>query len=114
MALTRFQSTSSLQSVQEFSRAVHTSPFAVIPLANAVTIIAVATYLLCAAVAVVSADLLFAFFQTWVHGVSLQPLRPEGQMLRPDTFFIGLITFAAVSWLATAATARVYNALIRR
>lgn len=89
-------------------------PLQAITLANAVTVVALAGYLICAAVALVSTDLLIAFFQPWVHGLSLQPLRPADPTFRPDAFVVGLISFGASAWLATAAAAGLYNVWARR
>lgn len=82
----------------------------VVPLANAAAVVALVGYLICAAVSIVAPDVLVWFFQTWLHGLSLAPLRPAGAWFRPDEFVVGLITFAGTVWLATAAIAELYNA----
>lgn len=86
----------------------------VVPLANAMTVVALAAYLICAAVALVSTDILIAFFQPWVHGLSLQALRPATPTFQPDAFVVGLITFGASAWIATTATVSLYNTWARR
>lgn len=91
-----------------------TSSLAVIPFANAVVVVAAATYLICGLVALASVDALIGFFQPWFHGVSLQLLRPADSGFRLDIFAVGLITFSASVWVATAAVARLYNFWARR
>jgi hypothetical protein len=95
-------------------RQAQVAKLGVVPAANAVTVVAVAAYLICAAVAFVSIDLVIGFFQPWFHGLSLAAMRPAATGFRPDAFVVGLVTFAASAWLATAATAALYNALARR
>jgi nucleoside permease NupC len=86
----------------------------IVPLASAVTVVALAAYLVCAAVAFVSLDLLVGFFEPWFHGVSLQLLRPTSFVFRPEAFLIGAITFGASSWVATAAAAWLYDSWISK
>jgi hypothetical protein len=82
-------------------------------LANAVTAIALAAYIICATVAIVAPDLLIWFFQPWFHGLSLDPLRPTGAWFRPGEAIVGLITFGGSVWVGTAAAAWLYNAWSR-
>jgi len=82
---------------------------AVIPAANAVTTVGLAAYLLCAAVAIVAPDLLVGFFQPWLHGLRLDPLRPAGAWFQFGDFVAGLITLGLSAWLFTAAVAWLYN-----
>jgi hypothetical protein len=82
-------------------------------LANAVTAIALAAYIICATVAIVAPDLLIWFFQPWFHGLSLDPLRPAGAWFRPGEAIVGLITFGGSAWIGTAAAAWLYNAWAR-
>lgn len=91
----------------------HLARLAVVPLANAATVVALAAYLLCAAVAAVAPDLLIAFFQPWLHGLTLEPLRPTGAWFQPGAFVFGLITFGASVWVSIAAVAWLYNAWAR-
>jgi hypothetical protein len=78
-------------------------------LANAATTVAVAAYLICAALLAIAPDALLWVFQSWFHGLTLDPLRPAGAWFRPTEFVIGVIMLGAVTWLVTAATARLYN-----
>ena len=87
----------------------HGAALAVTPLANAATAVALIGYLVCAAISVVAPDVLVWFFGSWLHGLSLEPLRPAGAWFRADTFVVGLITFGGTVWLAAAATAWLYN-----
>lgn len=83
---------------------------AAVPLANAATVVALVGYLICAALSIVAPDVLVWFFQPWLHGLSLAPLRPAGAWFRPGEFVVGLVTFAGTVWLVTAAIAGLYNA----
>ncbi len=87
---------------------------ATVPLANATAVVALAAYLACAALSVVAPSVLVWFFQPWLHGLSLEPLRPAGTWFRPGEFVVGLITFPGTVWLATAAIAALYNAWAHR
>ncbi len=86
----------------------------VVPLANATSAVALVGYLICAALSIAAPDVLVWFFQPWLHGLSLAPLRPAGAWFRPGEFVVGLVTFAGTVWLATAAIAGLYNAWVRR
>ncbi|MBI4498063.1 MAG: hypothetical protein HY689_09215 [Chloroflexi bacterium] len=86
----------------------------VVPLANAVTAVALVFYVACAALAIVAPEALIGLFQPWLHGLTLEPLRPTGPWFRPGEFAIGLLTFSATFWLGTAAVAWLYNAWSRR
>lgn len=48
------------------------------PLANAAAAVALVGYLICAALCIVAPDVLDWFFQPWLHGLTLAPLRPAG------------------------------------
>lgn len=80
-----------------------------VPLANAATVVALAAYLVCAAIALVAPDILVWFFQPWLHGLSLEPLRPTGAWFRPGEFLVGLLTLGGSVWVVTAAVAWLYN-----
>ena len=85
------------------------SGIATVPAANAVTTVGLALYLLCAVVAIVAPDLLIGFFQPWLHGLRLDPLRPAGTWFQFGDFVTGLITWGLSAWLVTAAIAWLYN-----
>jgi hypothetical protein len=78
-------------------------------LANAATTVGAVAYLICAALALVAPDLLMGLFQTWAHGISVAALRPATPGFGAGAFAIGLVTFSGAVWLATAATAWLYN-----
>jgi hypothetical protein len=86
----------------------------VMPLANAAATVALVGYVLCAVVALVAYEVYIGFFQPWFHGMTLAPIRPTGDWFNLGTFVTGLITFGATVWLATAATAWLYNAWSRK
>ncbi|GBD20790.1 hypothetical protein HRbin28_01238 [bacterium HR28] len=87
---------------------------ATVPLANAAATVALAAYLICAVLSALAPGVLVWFFQPWLHGLSLEPLRPAGTWFRPAEFVIGLITFPAAVWLTTAAIAALYNTWAHR
>lgn len=89
------------------------SAVSIMPLANAVTAVATALYLICAAVAALAPDLFMAFLRPWFHAMSLEPLRAEAWFSGPE-FILGVITFGLTIWIFTAATASLYNWLARR
>ena len=82
----------------------------VVPLANAAAFVALAAYLICAALSFVAPDLLMWVFQSWAHSLALEPLRTTGPSFRPLELVVGLVTFGGLVWLAAAAVARLYNA----
>lgn len=81
----------------------------VVPLANAAAVIALAAYLICAALSFVAPDLLMWVFQSWAHSLALEPLRTTGPTFRPIELVVGLVTFGGMVWLGAAAVARLYN-----
>lgn len=84
-----------------------------VPLANAATTVALAGYVICAVLTLFAPDAVPWLFQSWSHGLSLDPLRTVGPTFRPIEFVAGLVTFGGTVWLATAAVARLYNAWTR-
>ena len=83
---------------------------AVVPLANAAAVVALAAYLICAALSYFAPDLLMWVFQSWAHSLALEALRTTGSTFRPIELLVGLVTFGGTVWLAVAAVARLYNA----
>ena len=86
----------------------------VVPLANAVTVVAEAAFLICAAVSIIAPDLLFWYFQSFSHRLNLEPLRPDGPWFRTEQPMFGFVAFGATAWSGTAAVAALYNALTKR
>ena len=82
----------------------------VVPLANAAAVVALAGYLICAALSYFAPDLLMWVFQSWAHSLALEPLRTAGPTFRPIELVVGLVTFGGMVWLGAAAVARLYNA----
>ena len=85
----------------------------VVPLANAAAVVALAAYLICAALSYLAPDLLMWVFQSWAHSLALESLRTTGPTFRPAELVVGLVTFGGTVWLATAAVVRLYNAWTR-
>jgi hypothetical protein len=89
----------------------YTASIRVIPMANAVGIVALATYLVCAAISYTALDVLVSIGQLWFHGMAFQttPL-----VFSPISFVVGAVTMSAVGWILAATTTALYNALRRR
>lgn len=85
-----------------------------IPLANAVTAVAEVAYLVCAALSIIAPDILLWYFQSFLHGLSLEPLRPAGPWFEPARALFGFVAFGATIWVGTVAAASLYNTLARR
>ncbi len=81
---------------------------AVVALANAVAVVAIVLYLACALLSFVAPDLYLGIVQSWVHAISITPLRAGGGF-ELGQFLFGLVTFAAVTWVVTAAIAWLYD-----
>lgn len=88
----------------------HTGSIHVVPLANAVTAVAVVANLVCAAFAVFAPQALIAYFQIWFHGIRLEPLEPAGVWFQPGEFVLGVFFLGATAWVLTALVAWLYNA----
>jgi len=80
-------------------------------MANAVGIIALATYLVCAAIAYTSIETLVGIGQLWFHGVAFTT---TALVFNPVTFVVGGVTMTALGWILAAATSALYNVLRRR
>ncbi len=79
-----------------------------IVLGNALATVVGAGYILCRLFAAIAPELLFNVGQSWLHTVNLAPLRAAGSM-SAGMFVLGLVTSAAVSWVAAYATAELYR-----
>jgi len=94
------------------SSTVQVNRVVVTPLANAITAVAIVAYVLCRIVSLIFPDALAAVARSWFHGLAV------GTAPRPgfDTgeFVLGLVSFAVVTWLISAAAAWLYNALAGR
>jgi hypothetical protein len=90
-----------------------TSPIEVITLANAATLVGVAAYALCTLIVVTAPSLYLWFFQSWLHGLSLETLLSGTLSFGVGTFLTGLVTFGAFVWAVTATTALLYNMMRR-
>lgn len=83
----------------------------VVPMANAVGIVTIATYLACVVIALTSMEFLVSVAQIWFHGMAWTS-SPLVFSLVP--FVLGGVSFTATMWILTAATASLYNVLPRR
>jgi hypothetical protein len=82
---------------------------AVVSLASAAALVGAGAYVICLALSVVAPDLLLGILQSWAHSISVAPLRAESAAFQPGSAVVGLLTFSGFVWLATAATAWLYN-----
>ena len=98
----------------DLEQATRTSQLRAAPLARAATTVAVAAYLICAALAILAPEALMWVFQSWFHGLGVARLRPAGASLQAPQLVVGLITFGGAVWLTTAAIAALYNGWTRR
>ncbi len=87
----------------------HAPKFAVVSLASAAALVAAAAYVICLVLSLVAPDLLLGILQTWAHSIAIAPLRADSTGFQPGPALIGLVTFSGFVWLATAATAWLYN-----
>jgi hypothetical protein len=81
----------------------------VVPLANALALIAAVFYVACAVVAALSPGLYAQIARTWVHGMDVSTMFPAGTTIDLGASLLGLVTFTAVAWLTGAAIAAVYS-----
>jgi len=77
--------------------------------ANAIASITAAFYVICVILAAVAPDLYLGIARTWVHGMDMTVLYPEGTTTTLGSFVLGLVTLTATGWLAGASLAYVYN-----
>ncbi len=77
--------------------------------ANAVTVVAAVSYLLCLALSYLLPDILFLIAQGWVHTFNLEPVRATTPIPLALTLLTGVV-FAALTWVASYAVASLYNA----
>lgn len=79
--------------------------------ANALTVVGSGLYVICVAWTSFSRNSFMGVMNTWTHGIELSALPSK----TPDfgSLTIGLITFAAATWLTGYAFAVVYNKLVQ-
>ena len=85
----------------------------VLALANASAIAGAAAYVLCALVTAFAPGLYLAIIQTWAHGIGVATLQAGAPPMDAGRLIVGLVTFTAFVWIASAATAGLYNRLSR-
>ena len=86
-------------------------PIDTLAMANAVGVVTLAIYLVCAALAYTSIEILTGIGQLWFHGVAFTtaPL-----VFNPVGFAVGAFTITLLAWLLAAATTALYNTMRRR
>lgn len=77
-------------------------------MANAVTTVAVAAYVICRLLASIVPNFLFAVGNSWFHTITLDAAKTETS-LTVGMFILGLVSLAVVAWLFTWAVAELYN-----
>ena len=90
---------------------LYAAPIDTLAMANAVGVVTLAIYLVCAALAYTSIEILVGVGQLWLHGVAFTtaPL-----VFNPVGFVIGGFTITPLAWLVAATTTALYNATRRR
>lgn len=83
----------------------------VFPIANAVTVAALLTYLVCRVASIVVPEGLAALARSWFHGLAIDATPWSG--FESGEFLVGAITLAAFIWVFTAFVAWLYNAWSR-
>lgn len=91
------------------SSTVQTNRVSVTPLANAITAVAIVTYVLCRIVSLIFPDALAVVARSWFHGLAVGTAPWPG--FDTGEFVLGLVSFAVVTRLISAAAAWLYNAL---
>lgn len=77
-------------------------------LANSVSVVGGATFVICRILAAVAPNFLFSVGQSWLHSIVLAPDRMTAPV-RMGGFVLGLVTFVIFAWVFTYATAELYN-----
>ena len=88
----------------------YAAPIDTLAMANAVGVVTLAVYLVCAALAYTSIEILTGVGQLWFQGVAFTtaPL-----VFNPVGFAIGGFSITLLTWLVAATTTGLYNALRR-
>lgn len=79
--------------------------------ANAGAALMTAVYLICALSVILFPDLIFSLAQSWFHGLDLSKIRTPGVVA--ESFVLGLVSAAVLSWLAHYIFAWTYNKLAK-
>ena len=82
------------------------------PFATALAAITAVVYVLCALLALAAPGLFLALFETWVHGLDLARIAPDGMLVTPLRFIVGLVTVTLAAWVFGWAWAALYNLLV--
>ncbi len=77
-------------------------------LANALTIVWLAGYALCALLTYIAPDLIFGIAGTWFHAINIDAVRTSMAMPISSLLF-GLVSFGGMVWLSTFTVASLYN-----
>ena len=77
-------------------------------LANAVTIVFTAAYVICGIITFIAPDLFWMFADSWFHNVNLEALKATSPM-SVGSFIFGIITFAVYVWIISFAIGILYN-----
>ncbi len=76
--------------------------------ANAVTVVTVIFYVVCALLSFVAPDLIFSITKSWMHTVNLESVKATFN-LDLGSLLWGLVTIGGLTWVTTYGTVWLYN-----
>lgn len=77
-------------------------------LANTLTTVGLGLYVVCRLLTLIVPDFVFNVAQSWFHTWNMESIRATASF-DLGTFLIGAITFGALVWVTTYASAALYN-----
>ncbi|MBM2826539.1 MAG: hypothetical protein HW403_603 [Dehalococcoidia bacterium] len=85
----------------------HVATLEVVPMANAVTVVALLVYVLCRVLSLVAPEVLATVARSWFHGLAVGTAPWPG--FQGGEFLLGLVTIGIFAWVTTASTAWLYK-----
>lgn len=77
-------------------------------LANTLTTVGLGLYVACRVLTLIAPDLIFNIGQSWFHTLNMESMK-AATVFGLGTFLLGAVTFGALVWVTTYATAALYN-----
>ena len=84
-----------------------------IAVANAVTTMMAALYVVCAGISLIAPDFLVSLAQSWVHTLNLTVVKATSVMTF-GSFIWGFISLTVLTWIVTYGTVALYNNFAKR